>query len=205
MIKLMAFDMDGVLLRHRNSWEKVFSNLFSYNDYTFQGLSRRNDISIPREIDIKRHISKSFDLNDINKDLYMLYNFKKETKIKMVIISAGVNAFAEKLSDIYNFDNFIANDIIESNGRLRFVKNVDPNKKDINLEHFLNLYRISPEETISIGDTIFDVSMRRKSKYFIAFNPYNSKVIENADFTAYNFNDLIEIVNKINCKINVEF
>ncbi|AAT43361.1 HAD family hydrolase [Picrophilus oshimae] len=203
MIKLIAFDMDGVLLKHRNSWERVFSNLFDFKEYTFQGLSKKR-IKIPEEINIRRHISKSFDVNDINNDLYKLYDFRERTNIKMVIISAGVHSFAEKIANIYGFDDYIGNDIIIKNGYINFIKNVDPSKKNLNLDRFLRLYKIKKDEALSVGDTVFDASMKKSSKYFVAFNPFDYNVIKNADFTVYKFDELINIVKAINYGINIE-
>jgi phosphoserine phosphatase len=49
------------------------------------------------------------------------------------------------------------------------------------LEHFQREFDVSPERTVSIGDSFIDVSMFELSALGIAFNPIDDYVVEKAD------------------------
>ncbi|WP_297216148.1 hypothetical protein [Thermoplasma sp.] len=208
MIKLIALDMDGVILKNRNSWELALSGIYGVGGnrkYSFQSISKHGKkFSVPLGLDIKSHLDQSFDVADVTYDFQRMSDFLSDTGIKSVIISAGVVNFARKVSEMYHIDGYVANDVMEVGRELKFVKNVDPARKDLNLKTYLRKFSVKESETISIGDSIADFSMKKCSSFFIAFNPLDSVLSSMADFTAYNFAEVIRIVEAINDLANGE-
>ncbi len=199
-IKLMVFDMDGVLLKNRNSWDvainralgmKVNSNSMKF---TFEYLHKNRvpDHMYKKLDDIR--MKTYLNLNDLTPNLKLTIDYLKERNIKTAIVSAGVHAFAEYLGEILEMDHYIGNKVDIKNKK--FIMDVDPANKDVNVRHIQKKFNILPEETVSVGDSYFDLSMKRSSKYFVAFNPSSKNMIDESDFTVYN-NDLYKIIEQM--------
>ncbi|MEM0140221.1 MAG: HAD family hydrolase [Ferroplasma sp.] len=200
-IKLIVFDMDGVLLKNRNSWDVIIrkslgmhSNDRNSMKYTFDRLYKQG---IPEymfeNLDATR-IKTYLNLNELSSNVKLTMDYLKEKQIKTAIVSAGSHVFAEYLSEIFGFDYYIGNHV-DTNAR-KFIKNVDPEYKDINVRHIQEMYKIKANETLSVGDSYMDLSMKRSSKYFIAFNPSSNEMLEKSDFSV-NSTNLFEIIETL--------
>ncbi|MCY0852202.1 MAG: HAD family phosphatase [Thermoplasma acidophilum] len=200
-IKLIAFDMDGVILKNRNSWEKALAGIYGAGgnrNYAFQSISRHGKkFHVPPGLDLRSYIENSFDVKDITYDFHLMADFLSYTGIKSVIISAGVINYARKLSEIYRLDDYVANGVVDYRGELKFIRHVDPARKDLNLDLYLKKFGLKKSEAISIGDSLADYSMRKSSAFFIAFNPSDARLSALADATSYNFSGVIRIVKAI--------
>jgi len=201
-IKLIAFDMDGVILRNRNSWEKALSGIYGAGgnrNYAFQSILRHGKkFHVPPGLELRSYIENSFDARDVTYDFHLMADFLSYTGIKSVIISAGVINYARKLSETYHLDDYVANDVMDYRGELKFIRHVDPDRKDLNLDLYLKKFGLKKCEAISIGDSLADYSMRKSSAFFIAFNPVDARLLSLADATAYNFSEVIHIIRAIN-------
>ncbi len=200
-IKLMVFDMDGVLLKNRNSWDVIMNSIYGIkanNDkmvYTFEYLYENN---VPEPIYKylnESSIKKCLKLNNISENVYGAMQILKSQKIKTAIVSAGSGIFANYLKDIFDFDYAVGNEF--DYGTRNFVKFVDPLKKDINIKDIHRKFGYSKENTISVGDSIMDLSMKRESKYFVAFNPSNKEMLKKSDFVI-NSQNLYDIIKTLN-------
>ncbi|WP_061951099.1 HAD hydrolase family protein [Acidiplasma cupricumulans] len=80
-------------------------------------------------------------------------------------------------------------------------KNVDPLKKDYNVRLIQKTFGIDKDETLSVGDSFMDLSMKRASRYFIAFNPSNVEMLKYSDFSVKS-NNLFEIIKTIKWNIH---
>ncbi|MCL4311932.1 MAG: HAD family hydrolase [Candidatus Thermoplasmatota archaeon] len=197
-IKLMVFDMDGVLLKNRNSWDVIIHRSMNKRysgpgmKYTFDYVYRNGVPEHLYENLTETKIRTYLNLNDVSSNVLRTIEYLKDRKIKTAIVSAGSKVFAGYLADLIGIDYHIGNEVDSTNHR--FIKNVDPVKKDANVMDIQAKYGISPEETVSVGDSYMDLSMRRKSKYFVAFNPATSRLIGASDFIvdSTNLYDIIE-------------
>lgn len=199
-IKLVVFDMDGVLLKNRNSWDVIINRSMkkhSYGEnmvYTFDYVHRNG---VPERL--YEHLTESkiksyLNLNDMSSNVLRTIEYLKQRKVKTAIVSAGSHVFAGYISELMGIDYYIGNEVDVDNHR--FVKNVDPEKKDVNVESIQSIFGIFPEETLSVGDSFMDLSMKRKSKYFVAFNPSSYRTMEYSDFTVHSTN-LYDIIEKL--------
>ncbi len=199
-IKLMVFDMDGVLLKNRNSWDVIINRSMNKTttgtgmqltfDYIYQnGVPDRLYENLT-----ETKIMTYLNLNDVTSNIARTIGYLKDRNIKTAIVSAGSHVFAGYLSELFGIDNFIGNEVNVKNHC--FIKNVDPAKKDINVKDIQSRYGISPAETVSVGDSYMDLSMRRRSKYFVAFNPGTRKLEDAADFVV-NSTNLYGIIEKM--------
>jgi phosphoserine phosphatase len=199
-IKLMVFDMDGVLLKNRNSWDVIvhrsMKKLYTKKEmkYTFDHLWRNglpesmfNELT---ETKIKTYLN----LNDMSFNVLRTMEYLKNRKIKTAIVSAGSHVFAGYLAELMGIDHYAGNEVDIKNKY--FIKNVDPSMKDVNVKEIQEKYRIFPDETISVGDSYLDLSMKRRSEYFVAFNPASEKLAETADFVVQS-NDLYGIIEEL--------
>ncbi len=201
-IKLMVFDMDGVLLKNRNSWYVIINRAIknnNYNDYnrmeyTFDYIYKNN---IPENYynNLKDYnIKKYLNINDMSDNINNTVEYLKSKNIKTAIVSAGSHCFAEYLSDLFGMDYFIGNKI-DINKKI-FIKNVDPAYKDKNIKFIQKKFNVKMENTISIGDSFYDLSMKRSSKYFIAFNPSNIEMMKYSDFVVKS-NNLYDVIKTL--------
>ncbi|EQB70202.1 MAG: hypothetical protein AMDU4_FER2C00258G0005 [Ferroplasma sp. Type II] len=199
-IKLMVFDMDGVLLKNRNSWDVIIHRSMNKRysgpgmKYTFDYVYRNGVPEHLYENLTETKIRTYLNLNDVSSNVLRTIEYLKDRKIKTAIVSAGSKVFAGYLADLIGIDYHIGNEVDSKNHR--FIKNVDPVKKDLNVTEIQAKYGISPGETVSVGDSYMDLSMRRKSRYFVAFNPATSRLIEASDFIV-NSTNLYEIIEQM--------
>ena len=199
-IKLVVFDMDGVLLKNRNSWDVIMNrcmkkrNLRENMVYTFDYIHRKG---IPDHLYsnlTESRIKSYINLNDMSSNVLRTIEYLRERKIKTAIVSAGSHVFAGYISELMGIDYYIGNEV-DVNGH-KFIKNVDPAKKDVNVDLIQSKFKILPGETVSVGDSSMDLSMRKKSKYFVAFNPSNYRTLQYSDFTVESTN-LYDIIDKL--------
>jgi phosphoserine phosphatase len=199
-IKLVAFDMDGVLLKNRNSWDVIMNRAMRKHRiegkmvYTFDYLQRNGVPDHLYENLTETKIRTYINLNDMMANVMRTLEYLRERKIKTAIVSAGSHVFAGYIADLMGMDYYIGNevDIIAH----KFIKNVDPAKKDLNVSAIQTLLGVSPEETVSVGDSFMDLSMKRKSRYFVAFNPASYRTLEHSDFTVESTN-LYDIISRL--------
>ncbi|WP_337859882.1 HAD family hydrolase [Ferroplasma sp.] len=199
-IKLMVFDMDGVLLKNRNSWDIIIhrsmKKIYLANEmkYTFDYLWHNglpdNIFEELTETKIKTYLN----LNDLSFNVLRTMEYLKNRKIKTAIVSAGSQVFAGYLSELLGIDYYTGNEVDVKNHN--FIKNVDPATKDLNVKKIQERYGISQSETVSVGDSYMDLSMKKRSKYFVAFNPSSSRLIEPSDFFV-EFTDLYGIIENM--------
>jgi phosphoserine phosphatase len=185
MIKIIFFDMDGVLTEEKSSWFYVNNRLGINNRENF---IKYMDGKLPYEDffirDIRawiekypgiRHddIKKILDEIDPVPGLENAISYLKRNGIMSVIVSGGILWLAERLVKDYGIDEAYANGIFsDSTGKIipDGEVQVNPLKKDIVMKKVMEKYNVSPEECIAVGDSESDYSMYRAVNNFIAFN-----------------------------------
>jgi phosphoserine phosphatase len=193
---LVAFDMDGVLIDYPSSWTWVHDHFGVANRESVDAFLRdeiddmefmRRDISLWMQ---KKPGLCSVDMESILRPLPLMKGLErtvaelKRHGIICVIISGGLDMMARRIAGQFGFDDYRANGFecdadgaLTGNGTLQvWLKS----KRDA-LIAFQKQFGITPERTVSIGDSFIDVSMFEMSGLKIAFNPIDDYVTEKAD------------------------
>jgi len=187
--KLVAFDMDGVLVEMKSSWSYIHECFGTDNSETRKAylngeIGSREYMS--KDIELWKNAGKT--LRDIeavfenvpvmegaNKCMHAL----KAEGIKTAIVSGGLAILARRIAGEIGMDYVIANEINEN--MEKGILNVSPKNKDIPLKNLARKLGIEKEEIVSVGNSKYDVKMFKVSGMGIAFNPCDSEVVKNAD------------------------
>ncbi len=191
--KLVAFDMDGVLTSHPSSWRFVherlgidnYDNLYMYRNGRMKyhqfldsdiglwmqkhpGITKEDIMSILRDLPIRDDLERAIGL-------------MRESGAKVVIISGGISWLSEILNEKVAFDEIYAN-VVNTDSTGKIVSHgtvvVEPKSKELVLQKVQEKYGILPEETASVGDSLYDSSMFKLSRKGVAFSS-TSKELEN--------------------------
>jgi len=121
----------------------------------------------------------------------------KSRKVKTAVISSGIDILAEVVCERLGIGGCMANGF-EFNGEGRLtgkgISRVDPYRKDAVLRSLLEYQSASPEETMGVGDTRFDVKFLEACKYRVAFRPKREDSEILANIVHYMIDDLREIL-----------
>ncbi len=201
MIKMIALNMEGILLKNRNSWNNLMNKLSKnpyYNirysfGYLYDNMNNKLNINVDNN-KFDKIVRDSFDYTEVYDGIDEFISILHRNNIYVTIITEGIKQYADILASEYNFDYYIANEIKIVNEKLRFIKNVDPLRKDIALNSVENKFGLKPENVITIGSSMTDASMKYGSKYFIAFNPEYNDVKKYAMKT-FESDSILDILN----------
>jgi len=185
-IKLVAFDMDGVLVDIVSSWQHI-------HDY-FETNNRESVISyIKGDIDYSEFICRDANLwtndgkpvnvgllNKILSDAPLMNGAKRCVKnlkrngVVTCIVSAGLDLLANKVAEELGIDHVFANGIgldndgfFNGEGRL----GVELLYKDKIIFEISEKFEVELESIGSVGNSCFDIPMLRVSGLGVAFNP----------------------------------
>jgi phosphoserine phosphatase len=185
MIKLVFFDMDGVLTVEKSSWFYVNNRLGINNKENYMKYMKGElPYSDFFRLDLKAWIEKYPGIrsdyiknildeippaNGIEKTMEYL----KNNGIVSVIVSGGISWLSDRIARDYGIDEAYANRIYCDGGG-RIIPDgdiqVDPSNKDSVMEKVMAKYMVRPEECVAVGDSESDYSMYRAVPNFIAFN-----------------------------------
>lgn len=207
-IKLVVFDMDGVLVDFYSSWVWVHDHFGTCNDDSLESYMSgeiddrefiRRDLALWFGKRPKIHISK---IEDILKTIPLMKGIKrtisalKEIGMKCAILSGGLDILANRLRVEYCFDMAMSNALVlDNNGYLtgEGVVNVNLNDKATPLIEMQDSLGITPSECAAVGNSAIDVNMFHHSALGIAFNPDGPHVVKHSDLVVYK-KDLTEIL-----------
>ena len=195
-LKLVVFDMDGVLIDIISSWKYI-------HDYFNTSNEKSVDEYLKGKIDdlefIRRDVSlwvengrpiKMEKLKEIIKDVPIMKGTKecikalKEHNVKTAIVSAGLDIIAENLSEKIGFDMVLANGIkTDSKGYLNGVGDLQVRLmyKDLAVKKISQKLDIPAKNIASVGNSCFDIPMFYESAIGIAFNPSDDCIKDAAD------------------------
>ena len=212
-IKLVVFDMDGTLLEPRSCWAYIHDHFGTDNSemlklYIERKISDNDFVKADMEL-WQNKTKKRVDEKYINSILDEIKPIKGATKLieflhskhlETVIISGGIQYLADKWAKKWKMKDALANELIDDEkGKLKARINVRGNNKGPVMESLLEKMKINEEEVISIGDTVVDLPLFERSKFSIAVNTNDKRVISKADYhhTSSDLSDLIPIINKL--------
>ncbi|MCL4329534.1 MAG: HAD-IB family phosphatase [Candidatus Thermoplasmatota archaeon] len=210
-IRLVLWDMDGVLTEHPSSWKYIHERIgvdnsinrdswldgrITYREFMQKDiqlwLDKVGQFTKNQVTEMLSHIRERFNVSPAIEEL-------KRNGIKSVIVSGGISWLADILNSGLIFDMVYANEILaDANGNIipDGIPHVIPDRKDIIIRGVQESLGISLEESASVGDSPFDISMFRQSGTRIAFNPRESSISEAADYVITS-NDLYSVVERI--------
>ncbi|MGC8497287.1 MAG: HAD-IB family phosphatase [Thermoplasmata archaeon] len=195
MLKLVVFDMDGVLVNTKSSWYYLHSyfgtdnieNIRLYNQHQIDYLEfMKKDISLwarnKEKINIKT-IRKILDTVPIMNGADEVFRHLHNNNIQTAIVTGGLDILANRLKDKYNIDYIFANaletdknDDLTGNGIMR----VEPMQKGKVLKKLMDTLSLNKTEVASVGDGEIDISMFKLTDISIAFDPINDNVSKEA-------------------------
>ncbi len=197
-IKLIAFDLDGVLVDGHGSWNEVHLGLgtikhseknkaeYNLGRINFDEWARR-DAELWRGVEISRIeeiLNRVPLMNGASKTMDALRD-----KCRLVIISGGLQTLADRIRGELGMNHAVANELVVNKGKVcGITTKVGFDDKPWVLKKIASRYRVPLKQCAAVGDYLNDIPMFRVAGLSIAFNPYTDEVAENADEAVYEKN-----------------
>ncbi|RLF65041.1 MAG: hypothetical protein DRN33_00565 [Thermoplasmata archaeon] len=187
--KLVAFDMDGVLVDMKSSWRYIHECFGTDNSETRKAYLNGEISSqeyMDRDIAMWKSIGKTvhdieavFENVPFMKGIGECMSTLRDEGIITAIVSGGIGILAKRIAQEVGIEHVLANDI---KGNMEGgILNVSPRNKGIPLKKLARDLGIRKENIASVGNSKYDVKMFMESGMGIAFNPCDDAVIANAD------------------------
>lgn len=209
MIKLIAFDLDNVLIDGEAIDEiaKLAGVETEISEITRKAMEGELDF----ETALKQRVAllKGTSVEDINKvvqEIPLMEGAKetidelKNRGYKIATISGSFEIIAQRIKDTLDLDYAFSNCLEEEEGLLTGEVSgplVKGSKAEI-LTQIIDMEKISPEECAAVGDGANDISMLKKASLGIAFNA-KPVLKQNADIIVEK-KDLRELLNVLDEK-----
>jgi phosphoserine phosphatase len=203
---LVAFDLDGTLVRIWSAWSwihKLLGTLDAARPYAELYHAKEIDYVRWAELDVKlwhgvslAHIEKA-----IKEELTVIPNAKglidalRRLGLKTAIISSGLTVFADLTKQFLGIDVSKANKLItDEDGRICGVEvHVAFDNKDQILREIAQETQLTLLQCAAVGDSRNDIPMFRIAGFSIAFNPTNEDVAKAAT-TAIRSEDALDLL-----------
>lgn len=183
MVRLIAFDLEGTLVKSVSSWvelHKRFGTWEKGKEYAEMFFSGEIDYVEWAELDASlwRGHTREEILEWANSVEYMegakeLIEFLRENDFKIAILSSGLMCLAGRIARELGVDYVYANELVfDEKGIVTGKVNplVDFKSKGVILRELKE--KLRPELTVAVGDGYNDLSMFREADVAIAINPH---------------------------------
>jgi len=175
-IGVIAFDVDGVLLKQKSSWSTIHRYFGVSNEESLNAFLR-GEISyqefIDRDVGLwlrKKGVIKRDEILNIarkvepNPNFQELSKFLSEFSGKKIAISGGVDIIVSRVESLYPIDEIYANTLLFNGDTLVGGKEVvNPRDKGKILRRY-NGFKVA------VGDSEWDSDMFKSADYSILFN-----------------------------------
>jgi len=194
-IRLAVFDMDGVLVDSHSSWVLVHSHFGTDNEDSLQAFLRGeiDDMEfIRRDVERWTQARGAVPLDEVEAvlDKAPLFPGAVETLrhlgqrgVRTAIVSGGLRRLADRIGSMADVDIVLANDVeVDEEGCLTGggIVHVPLREKGQVVARIQTQLGIGPDGTGVVGDTPVDVTMFRRARVSIAFNPRDGFTQESA-------------------------
>lgn len=171
-----VFDMDGTLLEQESSWVAVHRyfgtealgkrslELYTKGKIDYKEFMKRDIMSWPRNL-TRQKIEEILSSFKLRKEAKQTISRLKKLGIEPVMITSGLDIVASKVSRELGIEKWVANSLVfDEMGRIcnEGIAKVEPLRKDKVLLKIINEMNIRPEQTIGVGDTVYDLSFLKK-------------------------------------------
>lgn len=175
--KLVAFDLDGVLVQEKSSWgylHRVFgthelvdksnyARLFESGSITYSEWMRLDLETIIRARGSVscREVAEAFERVRITDGALEVVDYLRRRGVKMAIVSAGIESLAVRVARALGIDEVYANGLLcDEDGRLlpQGIEVVNPLKKGEVIARIARRHSVSLTETMYVGDSEWDCS-----------------------------------------------
>jgi phosphoserine phosphatase len=177
-VSLAAFDMDGTLLVGDSSWsglhrhfgtaEKASASLKLYAEGKIDYLEfMRRDISLWPAGLSRNRIDEILSHYVIRDEAAEVVNRLWKRGIDVAMITSGIDILAEKVARDLGINHWVANGLqFNKEGILlkEGIGRVDPTRKDIAYAELLSKLNIDSQNTIAVGDTIYDLAFLKSAR-----------------------------------------
>ena len=195
-IKVILFDMDGVLVDSISSWRHVHQHFLTNNDNSVDAYVRGK---ITDEEFIRRDVGQwkkngglisQKELSSIFSTVKLMNGAKEcieslhEYDVKLGIVSAGIDVLAQKVGRILNMDFVYANELVtDETGQLtgEGIVHVPLMRKDIVVDRVAKRFSVQKDRIAAVGNSCFDIPLLRSVGRSIAFQPDDDCIINEAD------------------------
>jgi len=207
-LKLVVFDMDGVLTDIYSSWKYIHDYFNTSNENSVQEYLKgkiddmefiRRDASLWKENGkhvskekLEKILSKVPIMNGAKKCIYSL----NKNNVKTAIISAGLDILANRVGKELNIDYIVSNGVkTDQYGYIngQGILGVKLIHKDEAVKKLMKQINLSSKNIAAVGNSCFDISMFETAGLAIAFNPNDNCIKESADIVI-NEKDLSKIL-----------
>jgi phosphoserine phosphatase len=186
-IGLVAFDVDGVLVPIKSSWEylhEVFGTRKESGKYielyrsgkilyyewmyldTYEWIARFNG-KLP-----KRVIVTELEKIPINEEFKAVFTYVREIRAKSAMISGGINILVERVAGYFNADFWFSNVLLFDDNDYLIpggMPVVPADKKGEMLRSLANQLGLRKEEVVYIGDSSWDESAFKEAGLSIIY------------------------------------
>lgn len=191
-LKMIVFDLDGVLVDIDSSWQKIHETLGVNNDENFQKHLRgqidfkefmRSDILLWGNINITcimNILAKAPYMKGAKETLIALH----EAGYKSAIISSGISILADRVKNELEIDYSFANKLLHDPSGVLTGEGeevVGLLNKDKILHRLVLKEGITTQQCVVLGDSQFDAALFKDAGLSIAFNAKDEVVKDAAD------------------------
>jgi phosphoserine phosphatase len=176
-ILLAGFDLDGTILQHNSSWVAIHQHfgtehlgaaslrLYTEGKIDYREFMRRDISSWPKGVR-KSDIEGILAGYKIRKEAPGLLEELRSRGMKTAIVTSGIDILARNVAADLRMDYWVANGLrFDRQGRVmpEGVGRVDPTRKDLAYKRLLRKVGVTPDKTIAVGDTIYDLAFLKSA------------------------------------------
>jgi HAD superfamily hydrolase (TIGR01549 family) len=153
MVKLAIFDMDGTVFESYLDWKKIKKELCIKNGNILKEIYNNNSIDYEKLNILEKHEEQNTLKTSPLNGVFEFISFLKNNNIKISLITNNNKKNTEYLLNKFNlkFDVVITRD----------MKLWKPDADAF--FYLMNLYKYTPEEILSIGDSHYDIIASKKA------------------------------------------
>jgi phosphoserine phosphatase len=177
-LKLASFDMDGTLLEEDSSWValhrffgttekgKASLRLYTAGKIGYKEFMRRDIAAWPHGVTLAE-IEAVLSGYKVRREAPETLNELKRRGLEPALVTSGIDILAKKVAEELGIRFWVANGLkFDSRGRIlpEGIGRVDPTRKDLAYLRLLQDLKIHRNQTIAVGDTIYDLAFLKTAR-----------------------------------------